>query len=80
MTPVLTFKLSNISTTFSVQTLPTDFFAYGHPPNPPTEQSNIFIPFSKAIKIFSIALPFVSWKWAANLSIGTSLTISSNNF
>ena len=44
LTPVFIFIISNIPTRSSVARLPEEFGAKGHPPKPPIQESNLFIP------------------------------------
>lgn len=70
-TPVLNPAFYSAYPTFYVQTLPTGFIEYGHPPNPPIDESTTRQPYIVALKMFYIAVSKVSWKWTANLSIGS---------
>jgi hypothetical protein len=42
--PVLKPAFSSAKATFYVQTLPTGFIEYGHPPKPPIDESTTLIP------------------------------------
>src|SRR5699024_8571526 len=58
----------NIQTRSSVARLPVALRAYGQPPNPPAEASNVVMPCRRPARAFDRACPYVSWKCRARRS------------
>ncbi len=69
--PVRSPSASIRPTNRSVLRLPGAPGANGHPPRPPTAESKVRTPSSRARSALASAVPEVSWKCNANCSIGT---------